>query len=175
MLKEVKKDIYHLLHPKLTFLLTSTDGKRENVMACAWATPASDEPPLVIVCVSRESLTAEFIKKTGEFVINIPNREMLDKIWICGRYSGRDVDKFEKAGLEKTHSRRVKAPTIEGSIGVVECILKNTIDAGECYAFLGEVVYASADQKLFRRGSWIEDAEIPMHLSGKTMVYFTEK
>lgn len=175
MLKEVKKEIYHLLHPKLTFFLTSSDGERDNVMACAWATPASDEPAIVIVCVSKESLTAGLIKRGGEFVINIPSRDLIDKLWICGRYSGREINKFEKAGLKKINSKKVRPPSIEGSIGIMECKLANTVDAGECYAFFGEVVYACADQKFFKRGSWTEQAAVPMHLSGKTMVFFTAK
>jgi len=44
MVKEITSGIYHLLHPKLAFFLTSIgkDGK-PNVMACAWATPVSEE------------------------------------------------------------------------------------------------------------------------------------
>ncbi len=62
MLKEIKSDIYHLMHPKMAFFLTSIakDGK-PNVMACAWATPVSEEPPIVVVCVAKEAYTAELI------------------------------------------------------------------------------------------------------------------
>ncbi len=66
MIKEIKSEIYHLLHPKITFFLTSVDKKgRPNVMTCAWATPASDEPPILIVCVSKEHHTAK-INKTNK-------------------------------------------------------------------------------------------------------------
>lgn len=50
MLKEITSDIYHLLHPKIVFFLTSIskDGK-PNVMTYAWATPVSKEPPIVVM------------------------------------------------------------------------------------------------------------------------------
>ena len=98
MLKEIKSDIYHLLHPKITFFLTSVDKNgRPNVMSCAWATPVSEEPPIVIVCLSKQHYTTKLIKQTKEFIINIPTKKLLKALWICGKMSGRDTNKFEGA------------------------------------------------------------------------------
>src|SRR3989304_9048689 len=111
MKKNIASDIYHLLHPKMTFLLTSIskDGK-PNVMTCAWATPVSEEPPIVIVCVSKEHYTTKLIKQTKEFVINIPTKKQLNALWICGRTSGTDTGKFKKAKLKTALAKKVKAP-----------------------------------------------------------------
>jgi flavin reductase (DIM6/NTAB) family NADH-FMN oxidoreductase RutF len=173
MLKQVKSDIYHLLHPKMTFFLTSIsrDGK-PNAMACAWATPVSEEPPIVVVCVSKESYTAELIKQTKEFAINIPSKGLLKSLWICGKTSGRDTDKFLKAKLKQRKANSLKVPLIAECVGYIECKLYKTVDAGECYAFFGNVLYAEADDAFFKSGMWTETAEIPLHLSGAKMVYF---
>jgi len=173
MLKEIKSDIYHLLHPKMAFFLTSMskDGK-PNVMTCAWATPVSDEPPIVVVCVSKDSYTAELIKQTKEYVINIPTKKLLKALWICGKTSGRDIDKFKKAGINYRNAKKMKPPIIDGCIGHIECKLWKTINAGECYAFFGKVLAAYADDKYFNKGLWIEEAEIPLHLGGARVVYF---
>ncbi len=172
-MKEMKSDIYHLLHPKMAFFLTSIakDGK-PNVMACAWATPVSEEPPIVVVCVSKESYTAELIRQTGEFVINIPTKKLLKALWICGKTSGRDTDKFKKAGLKYSKAKSVRAPVIDECIGHIECKLWKTIDAGECYAFFGKILSACADDKYIKNGLWTESAEIPLHLGGSRIVYF---
>lgn len=173
MIKEIKSEIYHLLHPKLTFLLTSIDKKgKPNVMTCAWATPVSDEPPIVIVCVSKGHYTAKLIRQTKEFVINIPTKKLLPSLWICGKSSGRDTDKFQKAKLKIFSGKRVKAPLIKDCIGYIECKLWKTVDAGECYAFFGQILSAFADSRYFKKGQWIEGSEIPLHLSGSKMVYF---
>ncbi len=173
MLKEIKSDIYHLLHPKITFFLTSIDKKgKPNVMTCAWATPVSDEPPIMVVCVSKESYTAELIRKTKEFVINIPSKKLLSELWICGKSSGRNTDKFKKAKLKTASAKKVKAPIINDCIGHLECKLWKTVDAGECYAFFGKVMHADADNKYFKKDVWTEEAEIPLHLGGSKMVYF---
>lgn len=173
MLKEIKSDIYHLMHPKMAFFLTSIskDG-RPNVMACAWATPVSEEPPIIVVCVSKESYTAELIKETKEFVINIPTKKLLKALWICGKTSGRDTDKFKKAGLKYSKAKSVKSPLIDGCIGHIECRVQKTIEAGECYAFFGDVLHAEVDEQYFKKGIWTEESEIPLHLGGSKMVYF---
>src|SRR3990170_4604206 len=113
MKKIIKSAIYHLLHPKITFFLTSVDKNgKPNVMTCAWATPVSEEPPVVIVCVSKKSHTAKLIKQTKEFIINIPTKKLLKSLWICGSTSGRDTNKFDKAKLKTASAKKVKAPII---------------------------------------------------------------
>ncbi len=174
-MKILGEEFYRLLHPKVVFFLTSVskDGK-PNVMACAWATPASEEPPMVIVCVSKEHYTSELILETGEFAINIPTKEMVKEIWICGKKSGRIVDKFKEAKLKVLKPDKISAPLIDGCAAYIECKLRETIDAGECYAFLSDVVSAKVDEKYFKRGIWSSDT-IPMHLGGSRIVYFKDE
>lgn len=173
MLKEIESDIYHLLHPKMAFLLTSINKTgKPNIMTCAWATPVSEEPPIAVVCVSKESYTAEMIRQTKEFVINIPTKKLLNALWICGTTSGRNTYKFKKAKLKIASAKKVKAPIVSDCIGHIECKVWKTVDAGECYAFFGKVLSAYADEKYFRKGIWSEKAEIPLHLGGSRMVYF---
>lgn len=173
MQKEVKVNIYHMLHPKLAFFLSSIgrNGK-SNVMTCTWGVPVSMEPPMVIVCVDKEAYTAKLIKETREFAICIPAKGQLKALRICGNISGRYADKFRKAGLKTLKAKKIKPPLIEGCVGFLECRLGKTVAAGECYAFFGKVVYASADERYFKKGLWTEEAEIPMHLAGGRMVYF---
>lgn len=173
MLKEIRSDIYHLMHPKMAFFLTSIskDGK-PNVMTCAWATPVSEEPPIVIVCVSKEAYTASLIKETKEFGISIPTKELLKALWICGRSSGRDTDKFKLAKLKTLPSRKIKPPVIDGCAGYMECRVKKIVEAGECYAFFGDVLTAYAKEEYLNKGLWSERAEIPLHLGGSRIVYF---
>lgn len=172
MLKNVSNDFYRLLHPKLTFFLTSVDRKgKPNVMTCAWATPVSEEPPMVVVCVSREAHSAKLIRSTREYVINIPTKDLLRQLWICGGISGRDADKFSEAGLTARPAAAVKPPRVRGCVGFIECRVSRTVRAGECHAFFGDVVAAAAEEEFFEDGMWNPTAEIPLHLAAKRMVY----
>lgn len=175
MLKDAKTDICRLLHPKMAFFLTSiSSDARPNVMACAWATPVSEEPPITVVCISKDSHTSELIRQTKEFIINIPTKTMVDALLTCGQISGRDIDKFTKAKLEVCKSNSLKTPLIKGCIGYIECKLWKTVDAGECYAFFGNVLHAEVDSNYFGNGKWTESAQIPFHLGGNKMVYFQD-
>jgi flavin reductase (DIM6/NTAB) family NADH-FMN oxidoreductase RutF len=176
MIKEIKSGMYHLLHPKMAFFLTSISapkaGGKPNVMTCAWATPVSDEPPIVAVCVSKESYTAKLIRQTKEFVINIPTKKLLPSLWFCGKTSGRNTDKFKKAGIKTSKSRKLKTPIIEDCIGYIECRLWKAVEAGECYVFFGKVLSAYADDRYFKKDVWTAKAGIPLHLGGSKIVYF---
>lgn len=169
--KEVKKDFYYLFHPKVTFLLTtrSKDGK-DNVMSVAWITPISEQPPKIGMSVWAESLSANNIKETKEFVLNIPSIELKNQVWICGTNSGRKIDKFKKANLTKENSYIVNVPRIKECIGHIECKLENFLSIGECYFFIADVVYAQVASDFFD-GFWIKDALL-LHLAKKNFVSF---
>ncbi len=178
-MKEVKKDIYHLLHPKMAGFITSaarsskpkTGNAKRNIMACAWTTPVSEEPQIVLIALWEKGYTQKLIMESKEFVINIPNRKLAKKILEAGSVSGRKADKFEKFGVETAKAKKVKAPGVKGCIGYLECRLWKTIKAGECFVFFGNVLAAYADEKYFKKGEWTENAEIPLHLGGRKMVY----
>lgn len=172
MIKKLTSDIYPLLHPKMTVFITSIDKTgKPNVMSCAWTTPASEAPPIAVICIAKGSYTARLIKETKEFIINIPSKKHLKAIWICGAISGKNTNKFNKANLKQKKAKKVKPPLIDGCIGYIECKLWKTVDAGECRVFFGKIVYAGVDEEYFKNGGWIKTGEIPLHLGGNKMVY----
>lgn len=135
-------------------------------MSLAWATPISEEPPLVAIAVGKDSLTASNIKQTKEFVLNIPNEKLLSAVWICGTKSGRETDKFQKAKLTKEKANFVKPPYIKECLGHIECRVKKTLVLGECFLFIGEIVYAVAERDFFQN-FWSSAANLILHLGGK--------
>ena len=166
MKKEIRNESYLLMHPKPTLLITSISRTgKPNVMACAWATPVSEEPPLLLVCLAKGGYTSELIEQTQEFVINIPTEKLMKAIHVCGTKSGRQVDKVKLARLNYQPAKKVKVPIIKECIGHIECRLNRRIDGGECNIFIGEIVTAYADEKLYRE-VWSTRARIPLHLGG---------
>lgn len=158
---EVKKEQYKLLHPKLVVLISSK-WKKENVMAAAWVTPVSEEPPLVLVCIWKKGFTAEQISKSKEFVINIPTQKLLRSVLISGSKSGRGIDKAKIANLTYTKSKKLKTPIIEECVGHIECKLLKKIDGGECWIFLGKIVSAYATKELIS-----QKEKVLLHFGGK--------
>lgn len=127
-----------------------TCGKlQHNIITIAWITPVSHNPPLLAISVGRQRYSRELIDETGEFVINVPSAELLNSVWICGTRSGRNTDKFEKAGLTKTAAKRVSPPLIDECMAWLECGVRKRIALGDHILFVGEVLSASVRTDAF--------------------------
>lgn len=166
------KNSYKLLHPKIVALITSRSRKgKQNVMSCAWMTPVSVNPPLVLICIVKEWYTSELINDSKEFIINIPDYSMIKEIMLAGTLSGRRIDKLMKMGLKVSKAKVVKAPIIEKCIAHIECKLIKKVEAGESYIFIGKVLAAYADENYFDK-RWKDKAKIPLHLADDKFVKF---
>lgn len=160
-----REEFYHMMHPKPTFIISTSYEGRRNACTCSWATPVSEEPPLLLICLSKTTFTGELIKKGREFVVNIPQSEHLHLVWKCGRLSGREEDKSKSIGFEYEDSVEVKAPRIKGMAGYIECTVRDVHDGGECDIIVGEVKLAEVNTKLYSKG-W--KGEIPLlHIWGR--------
>jgi len=165
MKKEVlPASAYRLLNPGCITLVTTHSRNRNNVMTASWQMPVSIKPPLVAIAIAKTHLTAEFIKESSQFTLNIPPLSLLSQAHYCGITPGRDRDKLKEAGLTLQKGKKVNAPVIEECIGNIECQLWNTYDGGDHYIFVAEVVAAVADES-FENG-WLFDKErkhFPVH------------
>jgi flavin reductase (DIM6/NTAB) family NADH-FMN oxidoreductase RutF len=161
-------NFFKLLHPRPVVLVCSISKKdKPNIMACSWITPVSEEPPLIALALWREGYTHSLIEETKEFTINVPSASLLKQVWIAGTKSGRKVDKITLTKLKLVPAKKVKPPVIEECMGHLECRLLSSMKAGECNIYVGEVVEAYADESLFKKGVWTEDANILLHSGGK--------
>jgi len=167
-MKEVKiSEARFLLFPKSVVLVTSKADGKENVFSVAWHMPTSHEPPLVLISVAFSRFSHELIKKGREFVINVPSKELVEAVELCGRVSGRNVDKFELAKLTKVPSKKVSPPSIKECIAHVECRVVDSFITGDHEVFVGEVVYAQADEKAFRENCFTLKGRSPLLFLGK--------
>ncbi|MEW5762194.1 MAG: flavin reductase family protein [Bacillota bacterium] len=165
----VPQQAYRLLNPGFVVLLSSAHGDRQNVMTLAWHMPVSFKPPLVAISVAPTRFTAGLIRAGGSFALNIPGRDLLPAVQYCGTVSGRDGDKFARAGLTPVPGRKVEAPLVGECLAHLECRVVQTHEAGDHLIFVGEVLAASAAEGLFD-GMWRLDraGETPpiAHLGG---------
>jgi len=145
---------YRLLNFGPTVLVTSQIGGKPNIMPVAWNMPVDFDPPKVAICIGDQSYTFHIVRKTGEFVINIPPASIMKKVFKCGRTSGKKVDKFKKFGLTAIPASKVKPPMIKECIGHLECKVIDESMAEKYNIFIVQVVACSAEkgalQKFFR-------------------------
>jgi len=161
---------YRILHPRPTALIVSMDEEnRPNVMACSWLSPASMEPPMVLVLLGEQSYTRSLIVECGEFTVNIPSRRQMKLVKVAGTRTGRETDKFKTVKATLKPGRKVRVPVIEECPANIECKVKGTFEAGECLAILGEVLDAYADREAFQKGLW--KVKVPLHVWGSWFAY----
>ncbi|MEI8176208.1 MAG: flavin reductase family protein [Candidatus Omnitrophota bacterium] len=160
-----------LINSGQVVLLSCAHGKRANIITLAWNMPLAHKPPLLAVCITRKRFSYDLIKKSGEFVINIPSIDLFDEMFYCGRNSGADVDKFKETSLTAQKANRLEqAPLVKECIGHVECRLESEQDAGDHVLLFGSIVHATAESALFDEHWLVDKVKLIYHLGDK---YFT--
>jgi flavin reductase (DIM6/NTAB) family NADH-FMN oxidoreductase RutF len=146
---------YRLLNHGPTVLVSSAHAGQRNVMAAAWSMPLDFDPPKVAVVIDKSTLTRELVEASGEFVLNVPSRELAALTLAVGTQSGRDIDKFSPVGANAVAASLVGAPLIEGCLAWLECRVIVEPHIQQSYdLFLGEVAAAWADPEVFSDGRW---------------------
>ena len=120
-MNELKIDkAFTLMESGPVVLVTTYDGKKNNVMTISW-TMVLDFKPTFAITTGEWNYSFAALRKTKECVISIPTVDMLNKVVGIGTCSGADTDKFEKFKLTPVKGREVKAPLIKECLANIEC------------------------------------------------------
>ena len=113
---------FTLLEPGPVVLVTTHDGKKNNIMTISW-TMVVDFTPVFAITTGPWNHSFAALRKTRQCVIAIPTVDLLDKVVGIGTCSGTDTDKFEKFALTPLKGKKVKAPLIKECLANIECKL----------------------------------------------------
>ncbi|MFC1624734.1 flavin reductase family protein [Candidatus Omnitrophota bacterium] len=166
---EISKDRANRLINSGQVVLASCAYKdKTNIITLAWCMPLSHKPPLLAISVGKARFSSELIRKSEEFIVNVPSLDLLKSVVYCGTHSGRDVDKFKASGLRAQKANRLtKPPLIKECIGHLECYLRDVKEVGDHFLFIGEIIHAYAEEDLFS-GTWqVDKVNLIFHLGGK--------
>ena len=152
-------DSRRLLNPGPLTIVTTSWRDYRNGAPVAWAVPLSMDPPLVGIVVHPHRHTADMIRFSEEFALNIPGPSLLKQAAFLGSQTGLQTNKLEAAGLELFNALRVDAPLIEGCLAWIECGLQDVIRIGDHTLFVGSVIKVQALDEAYA-GSWkLEDKQ----------------
>jgi len=154
-----------LLSSGNVILVTCACKDKVNIIPLAWKTPLSHKPPLVGISIAKTHFSGELIEKSEEFIINVPDLSLLEKVVYCGSVSGRDVDKFKQTKLTPGKANRlVKTPLISECVGNIECYLRDIREFGDHKFFVGEIIYAQTEEGLFDQAWNVDKTKLIYHL-----------
>jgi len=144
-----------LLNHGPTVLVSAEAGGRRNVMAAAWSMPLDFDPPKVAVVLDKATFTRTLIEASGHFVLAVPPVALVDLTHRVGNSSGHDLDKFAGSAVPSEPGPATGAPLVDGCIAWLECRHLSEPHIEQAYdLFLGEVVAAWADSRVFHDGRW---------------------
>lgn len=148
-------------------ILVSTLYKNKpNLFPVAWNMPVSHNPPLIAIAVGKSNYSFEAIHKTGLFVINIPDKSIVKKVFKAGTMSGRNCDKFEILQFTASNARIIKSVIVEECIAHIECEVIEEYVKGDHSIFIGKAASAYADKNLFNHGIYQTDSANTIHHLG---------
>jgi flavin reductase (DIM6/NTAB) family NADH-FMN oxidoreductase RutF len=163
-----KEKATRLVNSGNLILVTSAYKDKTNIVTIAWHAPLCRKPPVIGISVAKSHLSCEFIQKSGEFIINIPDSALLKQTVYCGSLSGREKEKFSGAGLTPIKAKHlVKTPVIKECAGHIECYVRDAKECGDHILFAGEVLYAEAESGLFTEIWETDKIKLIYHLGGK--------
>lgn len=137
-----------LLAPVPPVLVTVGDGEKSNVFTVAWTGLINTIPPKTYISVRPSRYSYDFIKNTGEFVINLTPSSLIRAADYAGIHTGRKMDKFERLGLTPEEASKVSAPCIAECPMSLECKVFDVVEMETHHMFLADIVAVDVDEKL---------------------------
>ena len=132
-------------------LITSDGPYGPDVMTAEWTHHISYSPSLIAVNIRGQDATAHNIIESKEFGVNLASEEQNVVSSICGRYSGRDVDKMavlKGMDVKFYNGNKIKTPMVSGCAMNAECKLQRYEEIGDHIMFVGEVLEITADENI---------------------------
>lgn len=138
----------NMLYPVPAVMVScQREGEKPNIITVAWAGTICSDPAMLSISVRKERHSYDIIKETGNFVVNLVNRDLVFATDYCGVKSGRNVDKFQEMHLTPLPSRHISAPGIAESPLNIECEVTQVIPLGSHDMFLAKIAGVTVDEK----------------------------
>ncbi len=152
-------DARRILNPGPVAIVTTAWRGMVNAAPIAWTAPLSIEPPLVACVIHPHRHTADMIRFSDGFAINIPGPRLLKQTAFLGTQTGLNNNKLEASGLELFNPLSIDAPLIEGCLAWIECTLQDVIRTGDHTLFVGSPVKVQADDEAYAQQWLLKDRD----------------
>ncbi|MEG0858425.1 MAG: flavin reductase family protein [Pseudomonas sp.] len=147
---------YRLLNHGPTVLVSACHAGVDNVMAAAWACALDFMPPKLTVVLDKATQTRALVEQSGLFVIQVPTAAQVQLTHDVGTRSLADTpDKLQRAGVDLMRMPGHEQPFVAGCAAWLLCRLVPEPHNQQTYdLFIGEVIDAWADTRVFKDGHW---------------------
>jgi flavin reductase (DIM6/NTAB) family NADH-FMN oxidoreductase RutF len=134
------------LVPSGVFVLATVHEGQSSAILASFIQQAAFDPPMIVAAVGQDRSIGRMIRDSKQFAVSVmskDSKESLSRFW---KGVPEGADPFD--GLStSTHDTGI--PILSDAVGFLECKLRETLDAGDHFLCLGEVV----------NGGRVEDGE----------------
>jgi len=131
----------NMLYPLPVVMVSVADNEgKSNIVTVAWTGTINSDPAMISISVRKSRFSYNMIMESGEFCVNLTNKDLAKATDFCGVRSGRDTDKWKEANLTAVPSSVIKAPMIKESPVNIECKVIKSEELGTHTIFYAEVV-----------------------------------
>jgi flavin reductase (DIM6/NTAB) family NADH-FMN oxidoreductase RutF len=121
----------------ITVVTSVDDAGRLHGMTVSAFCSVSLEPPLILICISKDTGSHDSIAKIKKFAVNILREDQAE---LSERFSAPVEDKF---GSTEYHESPDGLPLLNGALANLECRLVHSYDGGDHTVYVGEVENAA--------------------------------
>ena len=123
-----------------------------NLAPHSFFTVSCARPPIVQFTSVGDKDTLANVLATGEFVVNVASRPMMDLVNDSSASFDPGVDEAEALGIETEPSELVRPRRVVASPASIECTLHSTLELGDSTIVLGDVVATTVRREVLVGG-----------------------
>jgi flavin reductase (DIM6/NTAB) family NADH-FMN oxidoreductase RutF len=137
---------FTLIEPGPVILVTTNDGRKDNVMTLTWSM-VLDFAASFAITTGPWNHSFAALCETRECVLSIPTVDLIDTAVGIGTCSGCDTDKFAKFGLTRAKGESVRAPLIKECLANIECRVVDLIERHNIIVLEGVAAWFDSARK----------------------------
>ena len=136
------------------YILSSVNEGEYCVSTVTWVSQASFEPPMISVCIKRNSASYEIVKKRGEFILHLLGDNQKE---LASTFFKPTIFENEKLNGQE-FSLANNLPLLKDIPAYIQCKVVEILENGDHPLFLAEVVDAkinnNSDPLELRKTGW---------------------
>lgn len=138
--------VHRLLEPGPVVLISTSDGRRANLMTNGFNMPVRHSGELAFVLGPWDHSFAA-LRDTRECVIGLPGVDLLERVVDVGNSTGASIDKWERFGLTPLPAETVGAPLIGECFANIECTVADDrlVDAHDLWIVTARRAWVDPD------------------------------
>ncbi len=130
----------------IALVTTLSEGGHDNAAPMSFFNVFSHEPAIVILGIQtrpdgEDKDTVRNIRRTGEFVVNMVDMGIADRMLVCGLGVEPDVDEVALSGMTALPCDKIAARRLAETPCAMECRVERLIDYERRVIVLGEVLH----------------------------------